>query len=119
MRLIPPMAPLFAILALSSCMTSAWAQGVPGDAFPAHAPPMPVCNPPREGVAACLGGRQCLCRFERGGSIAGRPDGYRWDCGVLRPSCAEMPAEIAPPAAGMQVFPQITLPEPEGWSQRR
>ena len=54
------MAPLLAMLALPLCMTFAGAQGVPGDAFPAHAPPMPVCNAPRDGVAACLGGRQCL-----------------------------------------------------------
>ncbi|MFC0406814.1 hypothetical protein [Roseomonas elaeocarpi] len=70
-----------------------------GDAFPAGAPPMPVCNRPREGVAACLAGKQCVCRFERGGSITGRPDGFRWDCGVLQADCPAAPAAVAPPPA--------------------
>ena len=68
-----------------------------GDAFPAGAPPMPVCNRPREGVAACLAAKQCICRFERGGSITGRPDGFRWDCGVLQADCPAAPAAVAPP----------------------
>jgi hypothetical protein len=90
-----------------------------GDAFPANAPPMPVCNGPREGVAACLAGRQCLCTFERGGSITGRPDGYRWDCGILRPACGVAPAEAGPPAAAVPIFPQVTVPEMGGGQDSR
>ncbi len=86
--------------------------GALSDAFPRGAPPMPVCNAPRDGVAACLAGRQCLCGFERGGSITGRHDGWRWDCGVLRPACDVPPADLpgrndSPPPA---LFPQVTLP---------
>lgn len=54
-------------------------------AAPAQA--QPACVPGREGVTACLDGRLCLCRFERGGQLTGRPDGFRWDCGALRPDC--------------------------------
>ena len=77
-----------------------------GDAFPHGAPPMPVCNAPRDGVAACLAGRQCLCGHERGGSVTGRTDGWRWDCGTLRPACDAAPARV-PPAdlpAGTQSY---------------
>ncbi|UFN49806.1 hypothetical protein LPC08_03940 [Roseomonas sp. OT10] len=89
---------------------AAWADGVGegfGDAFPQGAPPMPVCNAPREGVAACLGGKQCLCRFERGGSLTGRQDGFRWDCGPLRPACPDP----APPAAVPMPLPPVVLPD--------
>ncbi|MFT8245714.1 hypothetical protein [Roseomonas sp. BN140053] len=70
-----------------------------GDAFPPGVPPMPVCNAPRDGVSACLAGRQCLCGFERGGSITGRRDGWRWDCGILRPACTVPPAGTDPAPA--------------------
>ncbi len=78
------------------------------DAFPTGAPPMPVCNAPREGVAACLAGIACQCRFERGGSITGRADGFRWDCGPLRPRCDTVPAAPFPP-------PTPTAPYPGAW----
>jgi hypothetical protein len=92
---------------------AAWGDGLPGqrDAFPPNAPPMPVCNAPREGVAACLAGRQCVCRLEPGGSVAGRPAGYRWDCGALRPACAEPPADLPRSEMPAALYPQVTLPE--------
>lgn len=108
MRVAPPAALLAILLA-----PPAWGDGLPGqrDAFPANAPPMPVCNAPREGVAACLAGRQCVCRLEPGGSVAGRPAGHRWDCGVLRPACAEPPAELPRSEPAAALYPQLTLPE--------
>lgn len=63
---------------------------------------VPVCSAPREGMTACFDGRLCVCRFERGGTLTGRPDGYRWDCGALRPDC--------PPAS--PVAPQWAPPWP-------
>ena len=28
---------------------------------------------------------QCECRFFQASAMAGTPEGYRWDCGILRP----------------------------------
>ncbi len=76
----------------------------------------PACTPAREGVTACLDGKLCTCRYERGGSITGRRDGYRWDCGTLRPSCgpeANLPA--GPPVLPMPL-PNLLL-QPDSWGQ--
>ena len=69
-------------------------------AFPAEAQVFPSCGTGREGVTACLGGRQCECRWEPGGSLTGRPAGHRWDCGVRRPACWVVPPELPPPPEG-------------------
>jgi hypothetical protein len=61
----------------------------------------PACDQDHAGAVACLAGRLCACGYQRGGVMSGRPEGYRWDCGVLRPACAEVPANLpsapAPP----------------------
>ena len=81
---------------------------------PALAQDAPSCVPARAGQAACIAGRQCLCGFERGGSLAGRPDRWAWDCGILRPGCAVPPTDLAPapgPALpGLVIMPQVTPP---------
>jgi len=64
-------------------------------AAPALAQDPPACDAAREGQTACLAGKLCLCRFERGGEMTGRPDRFAWDCGVLRPNCPPEPT-IAP-----------------------
>ena len=112
MRLAP-----LALLAILLASFAARADGLPGqrDAFPTNAPPMPVCNAPREGIAACLAGRQCVCRLEPGGSVAGRPAGYRWDCGALRPACTELPADLPRGEVPAALYPQVTLPEMDRW----
>ena len=66
-------------------------------AAPAAGQGVPACGPAREGQVACVANRLCLCRFERGGSVAGRPDRWDWDCGILRPDCAVAPAGEPPP----------------------
>jgi hypothetical protein len=71
-------------------------------AWPARAQEMPSCNQDRVGAVACLSGKLCSCGYARGGIVSGRPEGYRWDCGVLRPSCGEA---LAPPALA-PMFPQ-------------
>jgi hypothetical protein len=73
---------------------------LPGGAAAQSSSP-PACTQSRDGVTACIAGKLCRCRFERGGTLTGRPDGYRWDCGALRPACG---AEAMPPA---------TLPDPQ------
>lgn len=66
----------------------------------------PLCNRATLGQTACFTAKLCACIIDRGGSITGIPPGFRWDCGVLRPSCgeaADQPVTIqefrgAPPA---------------------
>ena len=69
------------------------------------------CGPERAGLVACVAGKLCACRLERGSAATGLPDGYRWDCGALRPSCGEglPPATLdpypypLPPALGLDL----------------
>jgi hypothetical protein len=67
---------------------------------------MPACGPGRTGAVACMSGKLCLCRFERGGQLTGNPDGHRWDCGVMRPQCGE-----ALPPAGIGLVPMYPTPD--------
>ena len=64
---------------------------------PAGAQPPPACTPAREGEVACLAGKLCACRFERGGQLTGRGDRFAWDCGALRPPCPPEPGITPPP----------------------
>ncbi len=48
-----------------------------------------ACTDSRAGAVACMAGKLCSCGYQRGGIVSGRPDGWRWDCGVLRPSCGD------------------------------
>ncbi|MCW5699685.1 MAG: hypothetical protein KIT00_07580 [Rhodospirillales bacterium] len=49
----------------------------------------PVCSPKTLGQTACFTAKLCECIHDRGGKVTARPPGYRWDCGILRPSCGE------------------------------
>lgn len=70
---------------------------------PAWGQAVPVCIPAREGMIACFGDRLCACRWQPGGTLTGRPAGYRWDCGVLRPACGVAPA--GPPPVALPYLP--------------
>jgi hypothetical protein len=72
----------------------------------AAAQEIPACNQDRVGAVACMAGKLCACGYARGGSVSGRPDGYRWDCGPLRPACGE-----ALPPAGLGMTPAPPMPE--------
>lgn len=80
-------------------------------ALSAWAQPPPVCSAESEGQAACMAGKLCECRFERGGQLTGRPDRFAWDCGALRPMCPPDPTvSQAPgyaPPLGIWVQPQL------------
>jgi hypothetical protein len=54
----------------------------------------PLCTAAIEGAVTELAGKMCLCRFQPGGVLTGRPPGHRWDCGVLRPSCGVTPPDL-------------------------
>lgn len=73
------------------------------------------CGASREGMLACMSGRACVCRYERGGQMTGRPDGFRWDCGALRPDCAAAPAGAPPP--GMADLPPDGLSGAPPWTE--
>ena len=60
-------------------------------AGPAVAQTPPACTAEAEGQVACMAGKLCECRFERGGQMTGRPDRFAWDCGVMRPLCPPEP----------------------------
>ncbi len=55
----------------------------------ARAEQPPACGAGQVGMLACVAGRSCSCGFVRGGTMTGLPDGYRWDCGINRPPCAD------------------------------
>lgn len=78
-------------------------------AAPAAGQSPPACVPAIEGQLACMAGKMCECRFERGGQMTGRADRFAWDCGVLRPPCPPDPTiQPAPPwgpPAGLWVAP--------------
>ena len=71
------MRPILALLLLST--------------LPAAAQAPPACTAEIEGQTACLAGKLCECRFERGGQLTGLPDRFAWDCGVMRPMCPPDP----------------------------
>ncbi|WP_421988927.1 hypothetical protein [Roseococcus sp.] len=75
---------------------------------------VPVCNGLREGMTACFDGRLCRCRFEQSGTMTGRPDAHRWDCGALRPDCH--PGE--PQTPWPHIVPQIYLDGTRGLAPR-
>ena len=56
----------------------------------------PACSAEGAGLVACIAGRLCGCGFARGGPATGLPDGFRWDCGILRPTCGPVPAMLDP-----------------------
>jgi hypothetical protein len=74
------------------------------------APDPARCGPALEGQVACMSGRLCACRFERGGQLTGRGDHFAWDCGPLRPSCDLPPADLPGGAVQPEILfaPQIT-----------
>jgi hypothetical protein len=72
--------------------------------LPLAAQEPPQCIEAREGQLACMAGKQCVCRFMRGGSMTGRPDRFAWDCGINRPNFVQQPG-YAPPIGGVYVNP--------------
>lgn len=86
------------------------AQDTPGN------PPILSCTAAIEGAVACMSGKLCLCRFDPGGELTGRPPRHRWDCGINRPSCGTAPADLQA-GAGMSgslpiapIQPQVLIP---------
>ena len=56
-----------------------------------------ACSAQNPGRVACIAGKLCTCQFAPGSHATRLPDGFRWDCGVLRPSCGEpAPATLNP-----------------------
>lgn len=67
---------LAAVIAAASAAAPAGAQTSPGA--------WPRCLPERDGQRLGLGGSVCECRYERGGSMIGKPPGWRWSCDILK-----------------------------------
>ncbi|MBW6399138.1 hypothetical protein KPL78_14850 [Roseomonas sp. HJA6] len=66
--------------------------------LPVLAQAPPSCTAEIEGQTACMAGKLCECRFERGGQLTGRPDRFAWDCGVMRPMCPPDPTITQTPS---------------------
>lgn len=73
---VVPRAVLAASIAAVSAAVPAGAQMPPGA--------WPRCIPERDGQRLALGGSVCECRHERGGTMIGRPPGWRWSCDILK-----------------------------------
>lgn len=91
-------------------------------AAPAAAADPPACGPAQNGIVACLAGRLCGCGFERPGRMTGAREGWRWDCGILRPACGggpDTPAmtgdypHVLAPALGIELGYPAPRPRPE------
>ena len=70
----------------------------------------PACTPAREGMTACFGEKLCVCRYDQGGQLTGRPSADRWDCGALRPNCGVVPADLNPPQTQLPSGLLLNLP---------
>lgn len=54
-----------------------------------------ACTQATAGQLSCQAGIACACNFFHASAMEGTPAGWRWDCGILRPRCAEnQPATI-------------------------
>lgn len=51
----------------------------------------PACNAATAGAVTCMAGRMCACDLQRSGRMTGAREGWRWDCGILRPACGGGP----------------------------
>ena len=55
-----------------------------------------LCNENRVGTTECMATKLCECKYSRGGAMTSNPEGYHWDCGIMRPSCAAPAQEPKP-----------------------
>ena len=85
-------------LVLLSCVSAAG---------PASAQEPPRCTPEVDGALACMAGQSCRCGFARGGLLTAQPDGWRWDCGILRGRCGE--ALVQTPQALYELPPGLVI----------
>lgn len=47
----------------------------------------PMCNMASLGSLSCMANRACECMYDRGGTMTGIPEGFRWNCSINRPQC--------------------------------
>ncbi len=75
-----------------------------------------ACTAATAGQLSVQAGTSCACRYFRGGTMTDEPAGYRWDCGILRPSMTpDVPVDLnrydgpLPDALSIEAIPP---PEP-------
>jgi len=110
----PATCPAWAVRPALALLIAGAAPGLGGRPGTAWAQQAPACTAAQVGSVACVSGRLCECRFERGGSLTGLPNGHRWNCSILRPACGAAmaaPDVAAPPP--LPVMPQLMLPAPQ------
>ena len=75
----------------------------------------PRCVAERDGQQIGQGGSVCECRYNRGGSMVGRPPGWRWSCDILRSdgsgsgAPADLPADRRRAPLGLGDLPRSGL----------
>lgn len=85
------MAWLGAILATSAC----WTFSAQESRAQAPASIWPRCIAERAGQQLSQAGSVCECSYDRGGTMIGKPPGWRWTCDVMRSddSSLNLPAD--------------------------
>lgn len=104
---VVPRAVLAASIAAVSAALPAGAQVPPGA--------WPRCISERDGQRLALGGSVCECRYERGGTMIGKPPGWRWSCDIMKMD--ESVLGIPPDTGRRGLPPNFTYIPPPGASQ--
>jgi hypothetical protein len=88
MRTLPPLA----VLTAGCALLGAWLGPAASAAAQQQAP---TCAVESVGLVACIAGKLCACRPAPASAATRLPEGFRWDCGILRPACGgEVPATL-------------------------
>lgn len=84
----------FASLVLAGGITLAGSLTAAAQSDEGTAEPL-ACVAETEGIATCYAGKVCECIYVPAAAAQARPAHFRWDCGILRPSC-HVPGADAP-----------------------
>ena len=55
---------------------------------------IPRCTTEVAGSLSCQANVACECKYFHASAAHGTPAGYRWDCGIRRPKCEVVPADV-------------------------
>ncbi len=55
---------------------------------------IPRCTTEVAGALSCQANVACECKYFHASAAHGTPAGYRWDCGIRRPKCEVVPADV-------------------------
>ena len=99
-------AALLAVAALGATAAGQAAAQIPPGAWPR-------CVEARDGQQIGLGGSVCECRQARGGTMIGRPSGWRWSCDLLKSDGSQLGIPADAPSHRRELPPGYGYP-PQG-----